>query len=138
MLKRKEPKYKYSSVLLIDDNELDNFINVKMIEATLFSKKVYLNTNGKSAIEFLNNLLTIGTPISEAYPKVIFIDLNMPMIDGFQFADYLTKNIEALHYPKIIILTSSVYHEDREKVSTISKDIIFLNKPLTREMLELL
>jgi CheY-like chemotaxis protein len=137
-MKRKEPNYKYTSVLLIDDNELDNFINEKMIEATHFSKKVYLNTSAKSAIEFLNNLLTIGDHITETYPRIIFIDLNMPMMDGFQFAEYL-KSIEGkLHHPKIVILTSSVYHEDKEKTLAISKDIVFLNKPLTKEMLDIL
>jgi len=136
-MKRTEPKYRYSNVMLIDDNELDNFINEKILESNLFAKKIYTNTSGKSAIEFLNNMVTMGEEFSGIYPEVIFVDLNMPMIDGFQFIEYFKKNNEAqLLQPRLVILTSSIYHEDREKAMKISKDIVFLNKPLTRELLE--
>lgn len=136
-MKRKEPKYKYANVMLIDDNELDNFINEKTIEANHFAKKIYSNTSAKSAMEFLNNLVTMGEEFSEAYPEVLFVDLNMPMIDGFQFIDHFKKNTEKkLHIPKLVILTSSVYQEDRQKALDISNDIVFLNKPLTKEMLD--
>jgi CheY-like chemotaxis protein len=136
-MKRKEPRYKYSHVMLLDDNELDNFINEKTMEANFFSKKIYTSTSAKSALEFLNNLATIGDQFSEIYPQVIFIDINMPMMDGFQFIEHFKKNIEKLmQKPKLVILTSSVYHEDKEKAKDISDDITFLNKPLTNEMLD--
>jgi CheY-like chemotaxis protein len=136
-MKRKEPKYKYNNVMLIDDNELDNFINEKTIEANNFSKRIYSNTSAKSALEFLNNLITMGEVHSEAYPEVIFIDINMPMMDGFQFIESFKMSSEKkIKEPKLVILTSSVYHEDRQKAFEISKDIIFLNKPLTQEALQ--
>ena len=123
--------------MLIDDSELDNFINEKTLEANHFSKKVYVHTSAKSALEFLNNLVTMGAEYSEVYPKVIFIDINMPMMDGFQFIDHYKKSSEAhLENPKLVILTSSVYNEDRHKASAIAKDIIFLNKPLTKALLD--
>ena len=123
--------------MLIDDNELDNFINEKILEANYFSKKIYVTTSAKSAVEFLNNILTIGESCRAAYPQVIFVDINMPIMDGFQFIDYYKKHLEEkINNPKIVILTSSVYHEDRQKSENISKDIIFLNKPLTKEMLD--
>ena len=136
-MKRKEPTFKYSNVMLIDDNELDNFINEKTLEANLFAKKIYSSTSGKSALEFLNNIVTMGDQFAELYPQVIFIDINMPMMDGFQFIDYFKKESEKqLQKPKLVLLTSSVYNEDREKAKSISKDIVFLNKPLTKEMLD--
>jgi CheY-like chemotaxis protein len=135
-MKRKEPDYKYSNVMLIDDNELDNFINEKTLEAYHFSKKIYSNTSARSALEFLNNLVTMGKEFSAVYPEVIFIDLNMPMMDGFQFIEEFKKKDEVqLEMPKLAILTSSEYYEDRQKALHISREIIFLNKPLTREML---
>ena len=136
-MKRTEQKHRYTNVMLIDDNDLDNFINEKTLEANLFAKKIYINTSAKSALEFLNNLITMGDSFSHVYPEVIFIDINMPMMDGFQFIDLFKKNILAQQQkPKLIILTSSVYHEDKQKARDLSTDIIFLNKPLTKEMLD--
>ncbi|MBA3663849.1 MAG: response regulator [Bacteroidetes bacterium] len=136
-MKIKEPKYKYQAVMLIDDNDLDNFINEKIIEASHFSKKIYVNSSAKSALEFLQNLVTMGGADLLMYPKVIFIDINMPIMDGFQFIEYYKKNLEKMiNAPKLVILTSSVYQEDKYKAMAISEDIIFLNKPLTKILLE--
>jgi CheY-like chemotaxis protein len=130
-MKIKEPKYRYTNVMLIDDSELDNFINEKTLEANHFAKKIYVHTSGKSALEFLNNLVTMGSEYAAVYPQVIFIDINMPMMDGFQFIHHYKKGSEKqLHDP------SSVYNEDRQKASDISGEIIFLNKPLTKSMLD--
>jgi len=136
-MKRKDPKYRYDNIMLIDDNELDNFINEKILEANLFSKKIYVNTSARSALEFLNNVITMGSDFTNMYPEVIFVDINMPIMDGFQFIEYYKKNlVEKMQNPKIVILTSSVYHEDKQKAGAISDNIVFLNKPLTQSMLE--
>ena len=136
-MKQKKPKCKFKHIMLLDDNELDNFINEKIIEANNFSEKVYVNSSGKSALEFLSNLKATGEAAESIYPEAIFIDINMPMMDGFQFINNL-KTIPG-GTPKdckLIILTSSIYPEDKSKAMQISKDIIFLNKPLTPEMLK--
>ena len=135
-MKRKEPKFKYQNIMLLDDNELDNFINEKTIEANYFSKKIYVCSSAKSAIEFLDNIIEMGPNYKEAYPEVIFVDLNMPLMDGFQFIEYFKENFETkLGNPIIAILTSSVFSDDVIKASNISKEIIFINKPLTKEIL---
>ena len=127
-MKRKDPNYKYRNILLLDDNDLDNFINEKIMESNLFSKKNYICTSGKSAIEFLTNIIEMGENIYENYPEIIFVDLNMPLMDGFQFIEYFKKNLESkLHNPKIVILTSSIFPDDISKALKISNDIIFIN-----------
>jgi CheY-like chemotaxis protein len=135
-MKRKEPQFKYRHAMLLDDNELDNFINQKVIEASHFASKVYVNTSSKSALEFLNNLSISSTDKVDIFPEIIFIDLNMPMMDGFQFIENLKKNqpkkIESL---KLVILTSSTNPNDKQRASEISENIVFLNKPLTSDML---
>ena len=79
----------------------------------------------------------MGDDFSKNYPEIIFVDLNMPLMDGFQFIEFFKKNLESkLHNPKIVILTSSIFPEDVLKAEKISKDIIFLNKPLTKDVLE--
>ncbi|MBA2611035.1 MAG: response regulator [Bacteroidetes bacterium] len=123
--------------MLLDDNELDNFINQKIIEANHFANKIYVNTGSKSALEFLNNLSISSTEAIDIFPEIIFVDLNMPMMDGFQFIENLKDKLpQKLKLLKLVILTSSVNPEDKKKASEIELDITFLNKPLTQEMLE--
>lgn len=135
-MKRKDPVFKYNYVMLLDDNELDNFINQKTIEATHFANKVYVNTSSKSALEFLTNIQISSSETSNIFPEVIFIDINMPMIDGFQFIEnFKNKFSDKFNLMKIVVLTSSVSPIDKEKALGISKNITFLNKPLTQETL---
>ncbi len=135
-MKRKEPTYRYNYAMLLDDNELDNFINQKTLEVNDFANKIYLNTSSKSALEFLNNLEMASTDAFDIFPEIIFIDINMPMIDGFQFIENFKATFsKKLKTVKIVILTSSISVNDREKAAKISKDIVFLNKPLTKEAL---
>lgn len=135
-MKRKEPDFKYNYAMLLDDNELDNFINQKTIESSHFASKVYVNTSSKSALEFLKNLEVSGTNSTTLFPEIIFVDINMPMIDGFQFIElFKTTFPKKINNIKIIILTSSLSPSDKQKSETISENIIYLNKPLTQEAL---
>ncbi len=135
-MKRKDPKYVYEQIMILDDDELANFINQKVIESCNFSKKIYINTSAKSALEFLNNMLVFGDSTEDLLPQIIFVDLNMPLIDGFQFIQLLLKKQNQLiQNIKLAILTSSVHEMDRIKAKEISNNIIFLNKPLTKESL---
>ena len=135
-MKTKEPAYRHRSVLLVDDNELDNFINHKTIEASLFAETIYTATNGKSAIDFIRNLLLMD---DARYPEVIFVDLNMPLMDGFQFIEYCRNEpLIAEKKIRLVVLTSSLNDQDKEKVAAYMRGIKFLNKPLTEKMLEVL
>ena len=135
-MKRKDPLYKYNYAMLLDDNELDNFINQKTLEANNFAHKIYVNTSSKSALEFLNNLEISSNDKFDIFPEIIFIDINMPMIDGFQFIDnFKEKFNKRFNSVRIIILTSSIIESDRIKANNISKNILFLNKPLTKDAL---
>jgi len=131
------PRHKY--VMLIDDVELDNFINEKMIKTYLFSKDVYVTTSATGALEFLNNLSISSAEFPDICPEVIFIDLNMPVMDGFHFIHTFRKITEKrVKKPKLVVLTSSAAPTDRKKTEDISSEITFLVKPLTKEMLQTL
>lgn len=139
-MKRTEPKYQYQYVMLLDDNELDNFINQKILETQHFGRKIYTSTSGKSALEFLNNLLLLDDLDGDKgsiFPEMIFIDINMPIMDGMQFIAALNK----LSHPKIkkcklVILTSSMFEEDHYKAKQLREDIAFLKKPLSEMQLK--
>ena len=81
---------KYRTVMLIDDNEIDNLINQKMIEAASISENIYTHTGAKSAIEFLRNMERLDVA-EQVLPDVIFLDIDMPLMDGFQFLDEFEK-----------------------------------------------
>ncbi len=91
----------------------------------------------ESALEFLENLIkTMGNDFENICPEVLFIDLNMPILDGFQFLQSLKKlNNKTLLKSKLVILTSSAHPDDNKKSKDINADVIYLNKPLTAEML---
>lgn len=132
----KKPKAKYSTVMLIDDSEIDNFINHKMIEGCNFADQVYMHTSSRSALEFLKNIERMETVPESIIPEIIFLDINMPIMDGFQFAEEFEKLSKKLTgVSKIVILTTSINPSDFE-VSKKYKNIIkFINKPLTHNVL---
>ena len=137
MDKNSKEKYKYKHVMLVDDNELDNYINKKTLELAFFCKNVYMSTSSKNALEFLHNLELTSEVSSSIYPQLIFIDLNMPVIDGFKFLEqFLKLKNDNVKKCKLIILTSSVYPDDRKKANSLHNNITFLNKPLTIQMLK--
>ena len=109
-------KTKYKAVMLIDDNEIDNLINQKMIEAADITENIYTHTGAKSAIEFLRNLEKLEGVADNILPEVIFLDIDMPLMDGFQFLDEFDKlGSNTKDKCKIVMLTSSINPQDVNK-----------------------
>jgi CheY-like chemotaxis protein len=128
---------KYHSVMLIDDNEIDNLINQKMVEAARLSDYIYTHTGAKSAIEFLKNIEQLEKNIAESVlPDVIFLDIDMPLMDGFQFLEEFNKLKDTtIKKCKIIMLTSSINPQDVSKSKKYDAVKKYLNKPLSQESL---
>lgn len=123
--------------MLVDDNEIDNFINQKMLEGCGFTNQVYVHTTARSALEFLKNIDRNEEIPAELAPEIIFLDINMPMLDGFQFIDEFEKMSEKVtKNTKIVMLTTSVNPADEERSMTIKRIIKFINKPLTEGVLK--
>lgn len=127
---KKEIKYKYKNALLIDDNPLDNFVTEKMLEVNSLSKNISVSLNGKIALDHVLDLVSNNK--SDEYPDIMFVDLNMPVMNGFEFIENFKKiNDKKFLKCKVVILTSSVYNDDKVKAEKLDANIIFANKPLT-------
>ncbi len=128
---------KIKAVMLIDDNEIDNLINQKMIEAANLCENIYTHTGAKSAIEFLKNLEKMAKSVHDFFPELIFLDIDMPLMDGFQFLDEFEKlSNETKNKIRIIMLTSSINPQDMSKAKKYPYVKKYINKPLTQENLE--
>jgi len=131
------PDAKNQSVMLIDDNEIDNLINQKTIEAANFAHNIYVHSSAKSAIEFLRNIEKVKDLANKILPDLIFLDIDMPLMDGFQFMDeFNTLLKETRSKCKVVILTSSVNPQDMNKSMKYESVTKYLTKPLTQDSLD--
>ena len=126
----------YKSVMLIDDNEIDNLINQKMLESVDFCENIFIHTGARSALEYLKNVSKIKDNVSSFLPDIIFLDIDMPIMDGFQFVDEFEKLEENVkEHSKIVLLTSSLDPKDISKSKKNKYILKYVNKPLTQENL---
>ncbi|MGZ4048748.1 MAG: response regulator [Bacteroidia bacterium] len=125
------------TVMLIDDNDIDNFINEKMIKSSHFAENVYVHTSAKSALEFLKNISILNNAPTELSPSYIFLDINMPILDGFHFLEEFENFPAAFKAPiKIVMLTTSLNPIDLEKSKPYKNVVKYLYKPLISKDLD--
>ncbi len=116
-------------ILLIDDDEISNFLNKSMIKKSGLFEEVHVLSNAVFALEFLRDLESENKP----FPDVILLDLMMPIMDGFEFLKELDKMDSRLQKSlKIVMLTSSLDPKDRISALNNPKVIGFLSKPINQ------
>ncbi|WP_462264366.1 response regulator [Mucilaginibacter sp.] len=127
------------SILLVDDDEINNFISIKLIKKVLLNAEIMACLNGKFAID---QLLQLQETEPEQMPDYILLDINMPIMNGWEFLDtYVKLNIDPAHKSKIYIISSSVFSNDINKAKSYPLVKDFVSKPLNvdkiKELFEL-
>lgn len=121
---------KYLNVMLVDDNPMDNMVNGQLITNAGFAKNVNVFETGRDTLEFLKGAA------ADELPEVIFLDIIMPGMDGFQFLEEFEKLDASIRSRcKVILLSSSDSFKDLNRANKNKLVRKFLNKPLTIEML---
>ena len=119
--------------MLIDDNSDDNFFHERIIRKNHAADSVVTRQNANSALDYLTSLKNQGS----GHPDLIFLDINMPGMNGWEFLEAYNKIDKRFHCEAIVVmLTTSCNPDDELKAreSNVASD--FKTKPLTQEMLE--
>ncbi len=118
------------NLLVIDDDDINIFIIKKIVEKTEFDINMVAKSNGQQAIDYLTE--TIAQ--QQTLPHLILIDINMPVMNGWEFVEaYQTLGIQ--QNVDLYILSSSVYENDIEKTKSYASVKGFISKPLSIERL---
>ena len=111
------------SIFLIDDSDIDLFVQRRLIEINnLASRVITYNSPVNALKELESSLQTEGK-------NLVLLDLNMPILDGFDFLDKFNASAKVQNV-KFIVLTSSSSSLDREKATKYDNVIDFISKPL--------
>ncbi len=127
-----------NKVLCIDDDQITLVLCDMIIKKAGFAREVVTAKNGREGLAWFSAYFS-KTNVSENKepPKLIFLDLNMPVMNGWDFLeDYLMKYYDRLPETRVVIISSTVNPEDFSRANRYEIVIDFINKPLTTEGLE--
>jgi CheY-like chemotaxis protein len=125
-------KEKIHMVMLVDDNDTDNFISKKIIEIAGFCDRIELMSSGKRALDYLER----EKENLENLPDLIFLDINMPIVDGFVFLYEFEKFPAAVKKKcKVAVLSSSNNKSDVKRIMENQNVVKFITKPLSTDAL---
>lgn len=127
-------------ILCVDDDPITLMLCKMVIKKALFSNEIVTAKNGEEALNYFNKLKEINPEGElEKTPQLIFLDLNMPVMGGWEFLElFNTNDYSQYNSIKVIILSSTIDPEDLVKSKKYPMVIDFLSKPISREMLEYL
>jgi CheY-like chemotaxis protein len=116
----------FNKVLLVDDDEATNFLAELAFRNLNIASEIEVASDGLIACEWIkqNNC-----------PDIIFLDIRMPRMDGFDFLDNFSE-MNVCKHVKIVMLTSSSRAEDKKRALTYNAVVDYIEKPLTEELIQ--
>lgn len=131
-------KPKLNGVMIIDDDEPTNFFNQMIVEKSGCTDHIVVAQSGQEALDYLaNGTQADGVNHDLPLPSLIFLDINMPAMNGWEFLErYKKMSDEKKAKIVVVMLTTSLFPEDIIRARDIPEISGFENKPLTEEKLE--
>ncbi|HEY4617299.1 MAG TPA: response regulator [Flavobacterium sp.] len=125
-------------ILCVDDDPITLMLCKKVIAKTLFSNEIITAQNGEQALLYFDAIKESGLN-DQKLPQIIFLDLNMPVMGGWEFLEYFSgPDYSDFNAIKVVVLSSTIDPEDLKKAKEYPMVIDFLSKPITIAMLDYL
>jgi CheY-like chemotaxis protein len=126
----------FNCALVVDDDPISVWLQIEVIRTSPEISHTHEASNGEVALQFIKDHCDVIPPIKALCPDLVFLDLNMPVMDGFEFLEAFKKSsIANKEKIKIVVVTSSSNPMDKQRLApyNIWK---FINKPLTPEKVQ--
>ncbi|HMI02123.1 MAG TPA: response regulator [Pedobacter sp.] len=128
-----ETKHLFERVMVIDDNEIDLFITSHIAEKNNFGKNIMKYLEPEKALKYLQD----NQENLAVLPEVIFLDIHMPIITGFQFMKaYDTLSHILKNNCRIFVISSTCDDNDLMLLQNEKNMAVFQEKPITKEFLK--
>ena len=131
-LKSYRVKQKLNCILLVDDDAATNYLHKRVVKEEGCAEQIVTADNGAAALKYLQQLAAENQPP----PELIFLDINMPVLNAWEFLEVYQKLPEEQKSKSVIVmLTTSLNPEDENRAGEYSEIASFKFKPLDKNML---
>lgn len=116
--------------MLIDDDAATNYIHRRVISESGLAEKITVKDRAEDALDVL-------LEEAEEIPELIFLDINMPGMDGWEFLDSYSRFLEKVENDIVLIMmTTSINPDDEKKARSLKQITDFQSKPLNSQKLK--